>query len=228
MKGLSARVPDRSRDHTGRVFLDRHPSLPPRTRADSHRPWFDRAPRLALAVAALLYAGVFVLRMSVGDPSEVITALYVLPIALVTVTYGWRGGLAGSLVALVLLAVWAVVEQIDLSVFGWVTRAVPLLGMGLLLGHAWERLREAAELRRQHEVATLRHRQAVEINDSLIQGMAAAKWAIETGEVERGLTTLDNTIRQGQQLVSALVKDSGMGPAHTPAPDPGDPPTPPG
>ncbi len=72
------------------------------------------------------------------------------------------------------------------------------------------------------------HRLAVEINDSLIQCMAAAKWAIEAGQVERGQVTLDETIRLGQQLVSALIKDSGMGPTHSPAPDPAAPPTPPG
>ena len=215
-------------DHTWLVKQNRRPGMPPRTRTDSHQPWFDRAPHLALGVAAVLYVAIFVLRLSVGDPSEVITALYVLPIALVTVTYGMRGGVVGSLLALLLVAVWAVVEDIDLSVFGWVTRAVPLVGMGLLLGHAWERLRDAAELRRQHEVAALRHRQAVEINDSLIQGMAAAKWAIESGQVERGLDTLDDTIRLGQQLVSGLIKDSGMGPAGQASAEPTDRPTQPG
>jgi glucose-6-phosphate-specific signal transduction histidine kinase len=199
-----------ARRQTWQVLQKLRPGVP--AGADSVAPWFARSPRLALLVAALLYVGVFVLRVSIDDPSEVITAFYVLPIALVTVTYGLRGGLVGSLLALLLVAVWAVAEDVDLSVFGWVTRAVPLLGMGLLLGHAWERLREAAELRRQDEVAAVQHRQAVEINDSLIQGMAAARWTIEAGQVERGLDMLDDTLRLGQQLVSGLIKDSGLGP----------------
>lgn len=188
--------------------------MSPSHSTDAHEPWFDRTPHLALAVAGLLYVAVFVLRLTVGDPSEVITALYVLPIALVTVTYGLRGGVAGSVLALLLVLVWALIDDVELSTFGWVTRAVPLIGMGLLLGHAWERHAEAAELLRQHEVAAQRYRQAVEINDSLIQGMAAAKWAFEAGQVEAGLTTLDSTIRQGQQLVSGLIKESGMGPTN--------------
>jgi glucose-6-phosphate-specific signal transduction histidine kinase len=182
--------------------------------SEVQEPWFARDPRIALAVAVLMYAGVFVLRQSVDDPSEVITAIYVLPIALLAVTYGSRGGIIGSAVGVVLLVVWVVTKDVDLSVFEWITRIVPLLAMGLLLGRAWDRLGAAAEQRRRHEVAALRHRQAVEINDSLIQGMAAAKWAIEAGHVDSGLDTLDETIRLGQQLVSGLIRDSEMGPTH--------------
>lgn len=58
----------------------------------------------------------------------------------------------------------------------------------------------------------LLHRQAVEVNDSLIQGMAAAKWAIEAGNHDLGLRTLEETIEAGQRMVSQLIRESGMGP----------------
>ncbi len=184
--------------------------------APIREPWFARRPRVALAAAVALYLGVFILRQAVDDPSEVITALYVLPIALVAVTYGMRGGTIGSAVGVLLIVVWVVTNGLHFNVFEWVTRIVPLLAMGLLLGRAWDLLRVAADQRREHEMATLRHRQAVEINDSLIQGMAAARWAIEAGHVESGLATLDQTIQLGQQLVSGLIRDARMGPTHTP------------
>jgi glucose-6-phosphate-specific signal transduction histidine kinase len=186
--------------------------------SETQEPWFVREPRVATAAAALLFVGVFVLRLAVTDPSEVITALYVLPISLLTVTFGVRGGIVGSAVGLVLLTAWVMVADVDLSAFGWVTRAVPLVAMGLLLGVAWDRVRDAAELRREHELATLRHRQAVEINDTLIQGMASAKWAIEGGHTESGLATLEETMRIGQQLVSGLIREADLGPRHTAPP----------
>jgi hypothetical protein len=72
-------------------------------------------------------------------------------------------------------------------------------------------------VRRERELALVRHRQAVEINDTLIQGMAAAKWALEVGQLESAAATLDQTIRLGQQLVSGLIRDADMGPARSPA-----------
>ena len=64
----------------------------------------------------------------------------------------------------------------------------------------------------------LLHRQAVEINDSLLQGMAAAKWALEAGRADVGLERLSDAIVSGQQLVSGLIRDSEMGPLHAPGP----------
>jgi hypothetical protein len=165
----------------------------------------------------VLYAGIFVLRQEVSDPSEIITALYVLPIALLCVTFGLRGGVVGAVVGVALLAFWVVSEDPGFTASEWITRIIPLVAMGLLLGHAWDQLRRAAEVRRERELALVRHRQAVEINDTLIQGMAAAKWALEVGQLESAAATLDQTIRLGQQLVSGLIRDADMGPARSPA-----------
>jgi glucose-6-phosphate-specific signal transduction histidine kinase len=196
----------------------KHNSGPPAESRDVAAPWFARQPRFAVAVAALMYVAVFLLRLQFEDPSEVITALYVIPIALLSVTFGLRGGIIGSALGLLLLVLWVLMNDVDLTLSGWITRIVPLLAMGLLLGQASDRLRTTAELRRQHEIAVLRHRQAVEINDSLIQGMAAAKWSIEVGQTEAGLDTLQETIRLGQQLVSGLIRESHMGPVEAVSP----------
>jgi hypothetical protein len=48
----------------------------------------------------------------------------------------------------------------------------------------------------------------VEINDSLVQGMAAAKWSLEAGRVDNGLAALEETLDQGQRLVSQLIRDA--------------------
>jgi hypothetical protein len=46
---------------------------------------------------------------------------------------------------------------------------------------------------------------AVEINDTLVQRAAMAKWALEAGDVERALAILEETVDVGQRLVTALI-----------------------
>jgi hypothetical protein len=179
--------------------------------ADERGPWFRSRPRAALAVAALLFTLVLAVRFSVEDPVEAISMLYVLPVALVALAFGRRAGLAAGLMALGLVAFWVLVVGADLSVIGWVARLVPFVVLGYLLGDASDRL-EAAEARRAAlEAAAQRHRDATEVNDTLIQGMAAAKWALEAGRTEAGLRTLEETIALGHQLVSELLRDADMG-----------------
>ncbi len=61
------------------------------------------------------------------------------------------------------------------------------------------------------ETDAQRQRDATEVNDTLVQGMAAAKWALESGRHESGLKTLDDTLRLGHQLVSELLREGNMG-----------------
>lgn len=180
--------------------------------ARAEAPWFRRRPLMAVALSGLLFAGIFVLRLSFGtDTSEGITMLYALPVTLLALALGVRGGVAAGLTAVALVAVWVVVDAVDLSVLGWASRTLPHLLVGLLLGDASDRLQRSERLRQAHEIAELRHRQAVEINDTLVQGMAAAKWAMEAGRHDRALEALDETLETGQRLVSDLMRDADMG-----------------
>lgn len=184
-----------------------HLSSSPRTSRD---PWFERRPEVALAVAATLFAAILALRLSGGSPADAYSMLYVFPVALVALVFGLRGGTAAGLVAVALIVVWVVADDVSLTATGWVSRVAPLVVLGPLLGRAADRMRRAeAEHRRLAEAALL-HRKAIEINDSLIQGMAAAKWSLEAGRTESGLKTLDETIGHAQDLVSALISEAAM------------------
>lgn len=176
-----------------------------------HGPWFRARPRVALAVAAMLFTGVLALRFSVEDPVEAISMLYVLPVALVALAFGRQAGVAAGFVALSLVALWVGMVGADLSVVGWLARLIPFVLLGWLLGDASDRLEEAEARRAALEAAAQRHRDATEVNDTLIQGMAAAKWALEAGRTESGLQTLDETLRLGHELVSELLRDADMG-----------------
>ena len=174
-------------------------------------PWFRQRPLLALATTGVLFAGVLSLRLLVGDADDAYSMLYVLPVALVAAGFGLRAGVAAGLLAVLLIVVWVLVRDVSLTPLGWASRVTPMLLLGGLLGYATDRMRAAEAERQRAQAAALLHREAIEINDSLVQGMAAAKWALEAGQVDAGLETLDQTMTQAQELVSGLIRQARMG-----------------
>lgn len=172
-------------------------------------PWFRARPARAVLIATALYLAILALRIWVAEPLDAISMLYVFPVALVAMTGGRWAGLLGGVVAVVLVAVWVLVQGVELSALGWTSRALPLLVVGMLIGDASDRLESAAADREARNLALQRHREAVEINDSLVQGMSAAKWSLEAGRLETGLGTLGETIEMGHRLVSKLIKEAG-------------------
>jgi hypothetical protein len=177
-----------------------------------HLPWFRRRPDLAVGIAAMLFVAVFALRMTSDDAVSSVNLLYTFPIALLSLAFGRRVGFAAGAAAVVLVIVWAAARGVDLGVLGWVSRLVPLVLLGWLLGDASDRLIAAEEERSRLEAAAQRHRDATEVNDTLVQGMAAAKWALEAGRHEAALRTLQQTIELGHELVSKLMREGDMGP----------------
>jgi hypothetical protein len=125
-----------------------------------------------------------------------------------------RPGLAlvtAGLLAVLLIVFWAVAQDVSLGPLGWASRVLPMLLLGVLLGYAADRMRQAEAERARLQTAALLHREAIEINDSLVQGLAAAKWSLEAGRMDAGLNTLDQTMAQAQELVSGLIRQSSMG-----------------
>lgn len=179
-------------------------------------PWFRRWPRATIAAAALLYVGVFVVRLSIHGASEVISLLYALPVALIAVAFGLAGGLLAGLVAVAGVLTWVIADSVHLTVLGWITRVVPLLLLGLLLGDAADRLQKSEDEKRGLAMAAQRQREAAELNDTIVQGLAAAKWSLEAGQHERGLEIVSETLATAQEHVSRLLKaaDDASGGAH--------------
>lgn len=176
-------------------------------------PWFSRRSGLALAGVVAMFASVTAARVLLGDDASVgVTLFYVVPISLAALVWGRLAGMVASGVALLLLASWVLVADVDLTVLGWSARVVPILLVGLLLGDASDRLRRADQAHAEQVERELLHRQAVEINDSLLQGMTAAKWALEAERYDVAAARLSDTLASGQKLVASLIKNSEMGP----------------
>jgi hypothetical protein len=90
-----------------------------------------------------------------------------------------------------------------------------VLVLGVLLGEAVDALvgtnrvaQQADAGRRRPVPAALHHREAAAINDSLVQSVAMAKWALEAGKVALALDILQESIECGQRRVTALMNAS--------------------
>lgn len=174
-------------------------------------PWFRYRPRLTVGVAFTLYAAVFALRMSSTNAADAYSMLYVFPVALLALAFGTRIGLAAGAAAIALTGLWAVVDDVSLPSTAWASRVVPLLLLGILLGDASDRARRSEREKRRLESAALLHREAIEINDSIVQGITTAKWLLESGNLEAGERVLSDTLGRSQDLVSNLIRRAGMG-----------------
>jgi hypothetical protein len=53
-------------------------------------------------------------------------------------------------------------------------------------------------------------RDAAEVNDSVVQGLAATRWLLESGRVEPALEALDETAANAQGLVSRILGRGGV------------------
>lgn len=168
-------------------------------------PWFHHHPGTAAGVAAALFAVVFAVRMGVDGTHEPISVLYILPIALLAMAFGLRTGIAAGTAGVGLLAVWAFESGASLTPLGWLSRATPLLVLGALIGVASDRLRAAAHRERRAAAVALFQREAAEVNDEIVQGLAATKWVLESGDAERGLAMLEANLVAAQDLVTRTL-----------------------
>jgi len=166
-----------------------------------------------MVLAVVLFAGVTALQWFSDGAGEAIAVLYVLPIALVAVTTGLSGGLKAASAGFTLFSLFELTHATgDIDATGWVVRAVAMFLLGGLLGRATD-LTNASEQaaldeqqrRHQAEEANHRYAEALEINDSIIQQMVAAKWMVERGQCSEALDLLSETITQGERVVAELL-----------------------
>jgi PAS domain S-box-containing protein len=110
----------------------------PHGRALSLRRWYSSLTlggKETIVLALVLFVGVLVLRESDANVADADEMLFVLPIALLAMRFGFRGGLAGGLLALALMGTWDVLGHgMRLTVAGYLIRGIAALLLGTLLG----------------------------------------------------------------------------------------------
>lgn len=152
-----------------------------------------------------MFVAIFALRLADSSPSDAVSVLYVLPVALLAFTFGFRTGLVAGLGSVGLLAAGTLLTGISMSPLAWATRITPILLLGTLVGYASDQLREGDRRELHYAEVALLQREAAEINDGIVQGLAAAKWLLEAGHTERGLGAVNDTIVAAQALVTRML-----------------------
>ena len=178
-------------------------------------PWYRLRPRVALVVASGLFAAVVAAETLDTRASDAIALMYVLPIALMAVSYGLRGGLVAAAAGYVAFSVFALTTTSGyLGVDGWLSRAAAMFLLGGLLGHATDRSERASalaldqqRLRLLIEEQNRRYGEGIEISDSILQYVAAARWRIEQGRHEEAAALLGAALARGQKMVGQLLPD---------------------
>ncbi|MDQ4064507.1 MAG: PAS domain S-box protein, partial [Actinomycetota bacterium] len=73
-----------------------------------------------------------------------------------------------------------------------------------------DRKRAEQAAMRQHDME-MRRREALDLNDEIVQGLAVAKMALETGRHDQGLRAVAETLKRAQAIVSQLLEDIWQG-----------------
>ena len=130
-----------------------------------------------ILVALLLFAGTVVLRSFATSHEDAVLAIEAVPVAIIAFEFGWRGGLAATVVAFSVVVLWGL--QSELSALGYAARGVTYLLTGAFVGVFADRLREA------QQVAMESRRDAVLRDEERLRATEAA--AAERGRLAREL-----------------------------------------
>lgn len=176
-------------------------------------PWYRSHSYAAMLIATGLFAGVSVAGYFSDGSGEAIDILYSLPVALLAMSFGLLGGLVGAAAGFSLFTIFQLADGVgDIDATGWIARAAGLLLLGVLLGRATDQikageLRTLAEQEQRRRLQETAHRQveALEISDSILQHLAAAKWMVERGKDKDAIDILTSTLVTGQRMVAELL-----------------------
>jgi CheY-like chemotaxis protein len=95
------------------------------------------------------------------------------------------------------------VDYLNKPVEPWLVRAKVGAFVDIWLEH-----KRMEDLRSDLAMAEQRQEQALQINEGIVQGIAVAKMALELGDQERALDTLDRTLTAAKRVISHLLLDS--------------------
>ena len=105
--------------------------------------------RLTLAAAMGAFAVVFALRLIFPAPTSGIASLYFVPVAILAIEYGVRGGVIGAVVALGLTELGSAISDYPLPLASYLPRSAGYLVVGATTGWMAERLRSVGQKMRE-------------------------------------------------------------------------------
>jgi signal transduction histidine kinase len=98
---------------------------------------------IVLATAGLLTIAIFVLRQISGDVANGVTALYVIPVALVALELGLNAGIGAALLAFALVILWTETSNVSLDAGELAVRLAAFIAVAVVCGRFADRMRGA-------------------------------------------------------------------------------------
>jgi len=175
---------------------------------DTPAPADDRRRQAVVALAVALFAGTFCARLAVHDPSALLANFYTVPIAILAIEFGLRGGLAAAAVAFALVLAWGEIKRLDVGVLGYVSRLAVFVVVGGLVGRFAERLRADVVARRRAQRALSLYAGELEaantrLAQSVLRLEAFAQIAREVGGETDLHRVLALILRHGREIIHA-------------------------
>lgn len=130
---------------------------PPVRRSPPHSAMLGGSATVALALA--LFVGILVFRESDAHVADADEILFVVPIALLALRFGLRGGLMAALLGFAFIVSWDVYDtDASVTLKGYLIRGIAFLLLGVLLGLFVDRRRHAERIvaERTRELETAR------------------------------------------------------------------------
>jgi hypothetical protein len=172
--------------------------------------WRAARSRRAVAVAAAALLVLYlVIEIVTGSPKEPATIAYAVPVALAGIALGARAGIAAAVAGAALYWLGAYIDGETLSAGHLSYRLGALVFMGGVVGALASRLSEAEhDAQLQQELRSC----AVELNDTVVQGLALSRYQIDGGDPTAAAATLETTLGRAQELVADLMGDMKLEP----------------
>ena len=168
-----------------------------------------RSRRAVAGAAAALLVLYLVIEIVTGSPKEPATIAYAVPVALAGIALGARAGMAAAVAGAALYWLGAYIDGETLSAGHLSYRLGALLFLGAVVGALASRLSEAEHASQlQHELRS----RAVELNDTVVQGLALSRYQIDGGDATAAADTLETTLGRAQELVADLMGDKELEP----------------
>ena len=167
-----------------------------------------RRRQAVVALAVALFAGTFSARLAVDDPSALLANFYTVPIAILAIEFGLRGGLAAAALAFALVVAWGEIKSLDVGVLGYVSRLAVFVVVGGLVGRFAERLRADVVARRRAQRALSLYAGELEaantrLAQSVLRLEAFAQIAREVGGETDLHRVLALILRHGREITHA-------------------------
>jgi signal transduction histidine kinase len=159
-------------------------------------------------IAASLFAVTFTARVLVSDPDALLANFYILPIAVMAIEFGSRGGLLAAAVAEALVPAWSVINAIHVHPLGYIARGAAFVITAVVVGRFSERLRGDVAVRQDAQRDLALYADQLEAsNRGLARSVERLEAFAEIARAVGGETELERVLSlilaQGREIVAA-------------------------